>query len=160
MNSIFVKRFVNDLCFQVQSSIKCTTSQTFYELEENSFFHACMSYPKTKDCQFFKILIQPTPARKLCDNCVADFKNQKRCTKRKSIDAGDRDNISSHVPTSCLSPKSVNKRLKLVRGKLYNKTKQVQRSEIKESIETQMVPLDDKNMRGVVKAAYDHIGKI
>ena len=164
VNSIFVKRFVNDLCFQVQSAIKCTTSQTFYELEENSFFHACMSYPKTKDCQFFKILIQPTPARKLCDNCVADFKNQKRCTRRKSIDAGDRENISSHVPTSTMSPNLVNKRLKLRRNKLNAKIKQVKRLqlklEFKEPMETQMVSLDDENMRGVVTAAYDHIGKI
>ena len=32
--------------------------------------------------------------------------------------------------------------------------------EIKDPMKIQMVSLDDENMRGIVTAAYDHIGKI
>ena len=105
VQSLFVKRVVNDLSFQFDMSVKCTT---IFELEDNWFFHACLSYPKTKECQFFKLLTKPYTQRQFCDSCSASLKNQKRCKKRKEADAGDRDNISSHVPTSTMSPNSVN----------------------------------------------------
>ena len=100
-DSVFVKKFVNNLAFQFELKQPCTH---IFKLNETSFFHACLSYPKSTDCQWFKILSRPFMNCQFCEKCGQDSKNQQRCGKRKQTDAGKRDTSASHIPNSTLSP--------------------------------------------------------
>ena len=44
---VFVKRVVNNLSFQFELKQPCTH---IFKLEETTFFHACLTYPKSADC--------------------------------------------------------------------------------------------------------------
>ena len=73
VDSVFVKRVANDLSFQFELKQPCTH---IFKLEETIFFHACLAYPISADCQWFKILKRPIGNRQFCDKCGIDSKNQ------------------------------------------------------------------------------------
>ena len=71
VDSMCVKRIVNDLSFQFELKQPCTH---IFKLTKTTFFHACLAYPKSKDCQWFKILTRSMTNRQFCDNCLIHSK--------------------------------------------------------------------------------------